>query len=236
MQAFYRMTRYALPVLFFGYAPFANMAYLEQPGELAPFDMGVLKGTLTQSFDTAYKTAMPHRDASIGLIGAGRYVLVGEGRKGVLTGRDGWLFTAEEARIPGNGLDTGLSEIAAIRTRLAAAGVDLVLVPVPAKVDVQAAQAGAPELSAMMAQLYTGFVSGLQAADVGVVDTRPALLTLAATQPAFFQTDTHWTLEGAAAVAGAGLLPTARAEELWPEAFLGLARLLGPRPGTAPGR
>lgn len=46
-----------------------------------------------------------------------------------------------------------------------------------------------------------------------------------------------WGRESAgAAVAGAGLLPTARAEELGPEAFLGLARLLGPRPGTAPGR
>jgi 16S rRNA (adenine1518-N6/adenine1519-N6)-dimethyltransferase len=46
-----------------------------------------------------------------------------------------------------------------------------------------------------------------------------------------------WGRESAAeAVAGAGLLPTARAEELPPEAFLELARLLGPRPGAAPGR
>jgi 16S rRNA (adenine1518-N6/adenine1519-N6)-dimethyltransferase len=40
-----------------------------------------------------------------------------------------------------------------------------------------------------------------------------------------------WGREAAAkAVADAGLLPTARAEELAPEAFLVLARLLGPRP------
>ena len=46
-----------------------------------------------------------------------------------------------------------------------------------------------------------------------------------------------WGREAAAAaVAGAGLLPTARAEELPPEAFLELARLLGPRPTAAPGR
>ena len=46
-----------------------------------------------------------------------------------------------------------------------------------------------------------------------------------------------WGREAAAAaVAGAGLAPTARAEELPPEAFLALARLLGPRPGAAPGR
>jgi len=46
-----------------------------------------------------------------------------------------------------------------------------------------------------------------------------------------------WGREAAAAaVAAAGLAPTARAEELPPQAFLGLARLLGPRPAAAPGR
>ena len=46
-----------------------------------------------------------------------------------------------------------------------------------------------------------------------------------------------WGREAAsAAVAGAGLSATARAEELAPEAFLGLARLLGPRPGAAAAR
>jgi 16S rRNA (adenine1518-N6/adenine1519-N6)-dimethyltransferase len=46
-----------------------------------------------------------------------------------------------------------------------------------------------------------------------------------------------WGREAAsAAVAGAGLSPTARAEELPPETFLSLARLLGPRPGAAPAR
>jgi 16S rRNA (adenine1518-N6/adenine1519-N6)-dimethyltransferase len=48
-----------------------------------------------------------------------------------------------------------------------------------------------------------------------------------------------WGREAAAeAVAGAGLAPTARAEELPPEAFLDLARRLGPRPerpGSADG-
>jgi 16S rRNA (adenine1518-N6/adenine1519-N6)-dimethyltransferase len=46
-----------------------------------------------------------------------------------------------------------------------------------------------------------------------------------------------WGREAAAAaVAGAGLSPTARAEELPPEAFLSLARLLGPRPAGSPAR
>jgi alginate O-acetyltransferase complex protein AlgJ len=200
MQTLYRMSRYILPVVFFGYAPFANLAYFEEPGgKLAPFDMGVLKGTLTTSFDHAYKTAMPHRDASIGLIGAARYVLAGEGRKGVVAGKDGWLFTAEEARPPIKDLDQSLDQIAAIRRQLADLGATLVMVPVPAKIDVEAANADTPELSLYMASLYGDFVNGLQRAGIDVVDTRPALVAMG--DDAFFATDTHWTSDGAKAVA-----------------------------------
>lgn len=204
MQILYRMSRYVLPVVFFGYAPFANLAYVEEPGgELAPLDMGVLKGTLTASFDHAYKTAMPHRDASIGLIGAARYVLSNEGRKGVIAGRDGWLFTAEEARPLVADLDPSLEAISKVRADLAEAGAMLLVVPVPAKMDIAAKVADAPELSANMAGLYASFIDGLQREGVDVVDTRPALIAMDDAAPAFFATDTHWTLEGAKAVAQA---------------------------------
>ena len=202
MQTLYRMSRYVLPVVFFGYAPFANLAYFEEPGgDLAPFDMGVLKGTLTASFDHAYKTAMPHRDASIGLIGAARYVLTGEGRKGVVAGSNGWLFTAEEARPLLSDLAPSLNQIAEIRRKLADQGAELVLVPLPAKLDIVAANANAPELSADMQKLYLDFMRGLQRTGIKAVDTRPALLALGA--DAFFATDTHWTISGAKAAADA---------------------------------
>jgi len=204
MQRLYRMSRYVVPVVFFGYAPFANLAFLEKPDtQLAPFDMGVLKGTLTHSFDTAYKSAMPHRDASIGLIGAARYLLIGEGRKGVLAGEPGWLFTSEETRPLPASLTPSLDQIATVRARLDAAGVELVVVPVPAKVDIEAAEADEPRLSAMMAGLYADFLTGLAERGVDAVDARKPLLSLAAGETAFLPTDTHWTPEGAAAVARA---------------------------------
>jgi alginate O-acetyltransferase complex protein AlgJ len=226
MQTLYRMSRYILPVVFFGYAPFANLAYFEEPGgKLAAFDMGVLKGTLTASFDSAYKTAMPHRDASIGLIGAARYVLAGEGRKGVVAGKDGWLFTAEEARAPIKDISQSLDQIAAVRRSLAEIGATLVMVPIPAKMDIEANRANAPELSAYMEDLYGDFVDGLQRSGVNVVNTRRDLLALG--DDAFFATDTHWTIDGAKAVAKAvaasGLIDvgdTAMAVQALPEKAL----------------
>lgn len=126
MQRLYRMSRYFLPVVFFGYVPFANLAVYEEPGgKLAAFDMAALRGTVTHSFDTLYKTAMPHRAPSIGVMGAARYLLIGEGRKGVVVGHDGWLFTAEETRPLPASLSPSVAKIAEVRDLLAAHGARL---------------------------------------------------------------------------------------------------------------
>jgi alginate O-acetyltransferase complex protein AlgJ len=204
MQRLYRMSRYLLPIAFFGYAPFANIAFWEEPGgKIAPFDMEALRGSVTHSFDTAYKTSMPHRAASVGLVGAARYVLLGEGRKGVLAGTDGWLFTAEEARPVPASLSQTADRISQVQAVLALSGTTLVVVPIPAKIDVQDSHLDAPELTAAIADLYTAFRDALEQKEIAAVDARTPLVTLAATQNAFFPTDTHWTSAGAKTVADA---------------------------------
>ena len=204
MQSLYKMSRYFLPVVFFGYVPFANLAVYEEPGgKLAAFDMAALRGTVTHSFDTLYKTAMPHREPSIGVMGAARYLLIGEGRKGVVVGHDGWLFTTEETRPLPASLSPSVAKIAEVRDQLALHGAQLIVVPLPAKVDIEAAKAASPELSAQMAGFYADLLARLNAAQVETVDARTPLLELVKTKPAFFATDTHWTLDGAATVAQA---------------------------------
>lgn len=217
MQRFYRISRYFLPVMFFGYVPFANLAVYEHPGgKLAAFDMAALRGTVTHSFDTLYKTAMPHREPSIGVMGAARYLLIGEGRQGVVVGRDGWLFTSEETRPLPASLQPSVAKIAEVRDLLAIHGTKLIVVPLPAKVDVQSAHASVPELSAEMAGFYADLLANLNAAQIEAVDARTPLVELVKSKPAFFATDTHWTLDGAAAVAiavaNSGLIPLGAAD------------------------
>ncbi|RYH97557.1 MAG: hypothetical protein EON48_18365, partial [Acetobacteraceae bacterium] len=96
MQIILRTARYALPVAFFSYAAIFNLGYARFPGpQEVPTDRTALTGALTAKLDSVYRQSLPHRDSAIGVIGALRYLAVGEGRKGVVTGRDGWLFTAE---------------------------------------------------------------------------------------------------------------------------------------------
>jgi alginate O-acetyltransferase complex protein AlgJ len=97
-----------------------------------------------------------------------------------------------------------------VRNLLAAAGADLVVIPVPGKLDVHATQTD-PETAAGIAQLYDRFLAGLERREIKVLDARAVLRAEAAARPAFFRTDTHWTPGGAEAVARglaqSGLVP-----------------------------
>lgn len=196
--------RLVLPTLFFGYGIFANLSLMAGPmPDVALPEGSLLSGGLTQNLDGLYKKDLPHMGLSFGLIGAARYALLSESRQGAVVGQSGWLFTAEELRAPPS--DAQLEEIvravAEVRARLALAGADLVVVPLPAKIDIGRRHSPDPVFGAAQATLYARFVAQLAARGVAVVDARAAFLNAAA--PVFFATDTHWTPHGAEVVAKA---------------------------------
>lgn len=196
VQPLLRATRYALPAAFFAYAAVASVTALSRADHIPGWD-GLLTGRTTAAIDSTLKTETPHRTLAIGLIGAARFALIGEGRDGVIAGHDRWLFTAEEAR-PSLPLAPALAEFAAIRDRLADRGTRLIVLPLPAKIDIHADHADTPALSARMARLYHDLILGLAREGIPAIDARPALRSAG-----FLQTDTHWSVEGAAAVAQA---------------------------------
>ncbi len=211
MQPVLRASRFLLPVAFFAYAAVVNLGFAQFPGRGdLPRDADFLRGGLTATLDSIYRKSLPHREPAIGMIGALRYLTVGEGRKGVLAGQDGWLFTTEEVRPPTDDLDQSLDRIARIRERLEVAGARLVIVPVPGKLDVHRSKAD-PETAQGIATLYDAFLAGLRLRDVPVLDARSALRGGAEAELAFFPSDTHWTPGGAEdvaqALAASGLVP-----------------------------
>lgn len=190
------------PLAFFGYAIFANFALVRGDVEGPEMD-GFLKGEFSQELDTLYRTNLPHREVAVGWVGMARYVLLNEGRDGVVAGSDDWLFSSEEFRSHDPeqiNLAATLDYIAQVQTTLAQMGSDLVIVPLPAKIEVVHGLAPNESQIGVMSAAYDQFLADLAARDILAVDTRPALI--AADDP-FFQTDTHWTDLGAAVVADA---------------------------------
>ena len=208
MQSILKASRFLLPVAFLGYATVVNLGYARFP-DRADLGDNLLSGGPTAKVESLYRQSLPHRESAIGAMGALRYLALGEGRKGVLTGKDGWLFTAEEVRPLTDDLDATLSRIDRIRDRLEQAGAQLVIVPVPGKLDVQVAH-GDPATAQGIATLYDAFLAGLRERRIDTLDARAALRLDAEWRAAFFRTDTHWTPRGAEgvarALAGSGLV------------------------------
>jgi alginate O-acetyltransferase complex protein AlgJ len=206
-------TKMILPALLFGYAAVANVdvsetvahAFAKVPETVS----GVMHGGFTQDIETIYKGELPHRQLAVELIGAARYVMLGEGRHGVVVGADGWLFSSEEFRgldKPDMGLATSIQRISAIAKTLRSRGARLIIVPLPTKNDIYRDKANEPRFAEASEARYQGFVSALAAAGIDYADTRAALVAAKKTGPVFLRTDTHWTPLGAKSVA----LETAR--------------------------
>jgi len=153
--------------------------------------------------------------------------MLGSGSRDVYCGRDGWLFfrpTIEYLTGPGfldpealksrarTGADSKeavqpdpVRAIVDFRDQLARRGIELVVLPSPAKATIY------PErFSARYAQLaaplhnpsFPEFLRRLEAKGVRVFDPAPLLLQAKGKQELFLKTDTHWTPAGTELVAG----------------------------------
>jgi alginate O-acetyltransferase complex protein AlgJ len=208
-----------LPTVFFGYAIYANSALLlsaDPRADMVPAGdfslLNVIDGATTRDLDALYKNELPHRASSVGIVGNARYALLGAGRKGVVIGDDGWLFTDEEfKRIKASDIEDAVARIGKVREELQERGIELVVVPLPAKSDVYAEHLPAMMKTEYMAQAYRDFFAGLEKSGMTVVDTRSALIDAKTGGDLFLPSDTHWTPAGAKVTARAVQMTVQRA-------------------------
>ncbi|EHS51183.1 hypothetical protein PDO_2002 [Rhizobium sp. PDO1-076] len=201
-----------LPTVFFGYAIYANstMIFAAAGSEAEAAQVNdlslsyVIDGEATRDLDALYKSELPHRDAAVGVIGNARYALLGSGRKGVIVGDDGWFFTGEEfKRVKPTEIESAVSQIGEVRKKLADAGIELVMVPLPAKSDIYTEHLPDMMRNDAMMTAYGDFSTALKQAGMTVVDTRTAMLAAKPHDDVFLKSDTHWTPAGARVTAEA---------------------------------
>ena len=199
---------FALPVLFLGYAVVANYEFVTGLGrdisEMPKSVSAYLSGEAATQIDTYYKKIMPHRVPSIDVMGAARYAIFREGRSGVVVGDDGWLFSKEEFAAPLDrtpDLAEAAAGLAEVRDALTSKGINLVVVPLPAKADIYREHLSNEAIPDDLMRLYDDFTALLDREGIRYVDTRQPLLTAKTEGQLFLTTDTHWTPLGAGVAA-----------------------------------
>ena len=156
-------------------------------------------GKLLRKFETAYDRQFFLREPSIQMWANLQYALFSEGASGVVIGSDGWLYTNQEYLIPNNyrsNLRSQAARIAAIEAELKKHNKQLILAPLPMKLDIYPEHATRP-WDPRMPKVYEDFLAELAAHKVETVPLRALFLEQKDQTPLFFKKDTHWTPEGA---------------------------------------
>ncbi len=157
------------------------------------------KGITTQ-LDSELNDAIGFKNFSRNLWGVIEYQVFKEGRKGVLIGKEGWLYSDEEfIHFPNelSELDAKLEFMASTEATLKSYGSELIIALVPAKSRVYPEYLGRYEQPSYTLERYGRALERIQSANLNVVDLYTPLKEAKSTQPTFLRTDTHWTTFGA---------------------------------------
>ena len=176
-------------------------------------------GEWTSRFEGAFDQALPLYEPALHLWTAIRYSLFSEGGPGLVVGADDWLFTTEELETyprDGERVEEAAAYIAAVARALGKRDAALAVVLLPAKARIYEDMLPGYGLPQVVDRRYERTLTALRGAagvaDAGVADAPPAAVVDAraalrrarsAGTEVFLRTDTHWTPEGAAAVARA---------------------------------
>lgn len=203
-------SKFLLPICIFGYAFIANTAVLidifdhEKDAELS--GLSVMNGEVASAVNEIYKSKLVQRQTAIEMVGAARYALLNTGRDGVVVGDDDWFFTKEEFETeldPEQSLKLTLDNIVYYEKILKAHGIELVMVPLPAKSDIYGDKLSKLQRASAVSDRYATFVDSLIEENINVVATRLTLKNSKRENDVFLKSDTHWSPFGAHQVAKA---------------------------------
>ena len=182
------------------------MAGLYMPAAISktenPTWKNIMVGTWAPDFEKSLNESFPIFEHIRNFWGRFEYQVFGEGRKGVLIGQDGWLFTDEEfSCIPGGAenMQENLSYVSEVRDALQVKGVRLKVVLIPAKARVYQDYLGKYAAPSCRKNLYADIISYFNGNAIPVVSLLESFQGAQNRDDLFLKTDTHWTTQGAQA-------------------------------------
>ena len=164
----------------------------------------ITSGEVADRFEDHYDEHFPLKTLGTNLWATVELLVFGEGRPGVVVGREGWLYTDEEFEVhadAGDRVRAKLDAITSIRQALADRGIELQVALVPAKARVYPEFLAERRPDAERVALYQRARNVLIRQGIDVPDLHVALDTCKRAEQVFLRTDTHWTPQGARCVA-----------------------------------
>jgi alginate O-acetyltransferase complex protein AlgJ len=178
---------------------------LEYPKDMKSFREGAMTQTLEKQLDLK----LPFRSTAIAFANTIRYQLFKGGGDQVRTGKNDWLFIAEELKYEGPkanaasatnpeaSLEARVALIAGLAKRLDAQGVKLVIALVPDKARLYAQHLNSGDYPSYNKGRYQSALEGLKLNNVTTANLLLALEPSATQSDIYYRTDTHWNQLGA---------------------------------------
>lgn len=202
--------RLLIPLSFLGYSAF----YLASTADAFRYSLQtwalektqLSDGSLTKAIDSAFANLAPHQAMAVDLAGSLRFALFGELKPGAVRGRDGYLFAETEivfsSQVPSR-VAFAATQISKVKDILRSMGIELILVPLPTKMDVERHHHDYQDAARVAEQAYADLISQAQSLGVRTVDARSVWQGAGSGGNLTHRTDQHWTVHGAAVVAQA---------------------------------
>lgn len=187
-----------------GFAFSIPAARLAASSAASPTYETVVKGKWTAALESKLTESLAFYAPSRDFWGVVDFLLFREGRKGVLVGTNGWLFTDEEFMVWPDAQDQIESHrkiIADVYTRLEEKNIPLVVALLPAKTRLYPEYLGANRWPPEHLETYRATLDFLHARNIPAPDLLSAFLEHPEKSRLFLRTDTHWAPEGAALAA-----------------------------------
>ena len=165
-----------------------------------PVGAPIASGEVADRFEDHYDERFPLKTFGANFWATVELLAFGEGRPGVVVGREGWLYTDEEFEVHADAEDrvrAKLYAITSIRQALAHRGIELQVALIPAKARVYPEFLTDRRPPAERETLYQRVRGALIRQGIDVPDINGALNTCKRAEPVFLRTDTHWTPQGA---------------------------------------
>lgn len=168
-------------------------------------EISVVDGQLTSSFEKHYDKGVVLKDFGTNAWAALEYGVFGEGRPGVVIGRNDWLYTAEEFDPPKSPVQVAENWqlIRGVQAELKRRGIELVVLLLPAKARLYPEHLAEQKPVDLQQTLYQSSLQQMQQFGLQGPQLLSPLLEGKHQHEVFLRTDTHWTPFGASVVAAA---------------------------------